>query len=332
MRFTLDKQSGVPLYRQLAAQVRGAIETGVYHEGERLPTEAELFRTTGLSKGTIKAAYEQLRQMGYIRKVQGSGAYVQRPAGEELKTRAAQLSAQLFGELSLLPDISVSQGYALFREELHKAFARTKDVRAALVICAPELITSTSRRLNEVEHFSVTPYLLGDILNGSTLIDEEYDFLLTTQSNSADLIRYTAAMKLNMEKMELTEGSEPVAQVTKVASDTPIGVIYRSTSFYGNICDTLKVLGINNSLISAQEQEAAEVFSELDWGNLALIVPPDYEKNSNQSTADLAQAVEAAGGRVIPFQYVVDRGSLLHLETLVQQLYEEKNRVEHPDI
>lgn len=325
MRFTLDKGNGTPLYRQLAAQMREAIEAGAYREGERLPTEAELFATTGVSKGTIKAAYEELRRIGYIRKVQGSGAYVQRPAGEELKTRAAQLAAGLFDELAPLSSFSVSQAYALFRQELEAEFAGSEDVSIALVICAPELLELTARRLSGVEHLSVHPFVLGDILSGSRLMDGAYDFLLTTQSDSADLIRYAAAMKLRMEKMELTEGSETVSEVTKLPPETTIAVVHRGPSFYGNICDSFRMLGIHNPVISSYEHEVAERFADVPLGELALVVPPDYEKNSNQATLDLAAAVKAAGGTVIPFFYVMDQGSLMHLETLVQELYAIKN-------
>lgn len=328
MRFTLDKGGAVPLYRQLAAQIRSAIETGAYREGQRLPTEAELLCMTGVSKGTIKAAYEELRQIGYIRKVQGSGAYVQRPSGEELKARAAQLATGLFDELSALSGISVSGAYALFLQELETAFASSEDVSAALVICAPELLELTAKRLSGVEHLCVHPFVLGDVLSGSRLMDGAYDFLLTTQSDSVDLIRYAAAMKLRMEKMELTEGSETLSEVTKLSPETTIGVVYRTASFYGNICDSFRMLGLRNPVIAGSEQELVECFAGVELGELALVVPPDYERNSNQATLDLAMAVRAAGGTVIPFYYMMDQGSFLHLETRVQELYAIKNAAE----
>jgi DNA-binding transcriptional regulator YhcF (GntR family) len=54
MKFTLDKNSGAPLYRQLAAQLLSAVEADQYRKGDRLPTEEELVAQTGLSKAPSK--------------------------------------------------------------------------------------------------------------------------------------------------------------------------------------------------------------------------------------------------------------------------------------
>ena len=67
---------GLPKYRQLLQLLRTQILSGELSAGERLPTEEELSRTYGLSRGTVRKAIEQLCAEGLVRTEQGSGSYV----------------------------------------------------------------------------------------------------------------------------------------------------------------------------------------------------------------------------------------------------------------
>src|SRR6476661_952216 len=65
-----------PLNEQLATAVARAIEMGELAAGTRLPAERELARALGLSRTTIVAAYDRLRESGLVRSRQGSGTRV----------------------------------------------------------------------------------------------------------------------------------------------------------------------------------------------------------------------------------------------------------------
>jgi DNA-binding transcriptional MocR family regulator len=65
-----------PLNEQLAAAIARAIERGDLPAGTRLPAERELATEFGLSRTTIVAAYDRLRQSGLVRSRQGSGTRV----------------------------------------------------------------------------------------------------------------------------------------------------------------------------------------------------------------------------------------------------------------
>lgn len=71
-----------PLNEQLGSALSRAIDRGLLPPGTRLPAERELASELGLSRTTIVAAYDRLRQSGIVRSRQGSGTRVvaRRPA------------------------------------------------------------------------------------------------------------------------------------------------------------------------------------------------------------------------------------------------------------
>jgi GntR family transcriptional regulator/MocR family aminotransferase len=76
MRIPLNRQSGVPLYRQIETHLRQEILSGGLAAETRLPASRELAEELGVSRITIKNAYAELESDGLIASRQGSGTYV----------------------------------------------------------------------------------------------------------------------------------------------------------------------------------------------------------------------------------------------------------------
>lgn len=70
----------LPLYRQIAAELRGQIERGTYAPGCRLPSEVTLARRHGVSRGTARRALTELQAVGLTTVTQGKGWFVRRDA------------------------------------------------------------------------------------------------------------------------------------------------------------------------------------------------------------------------------------------------------------
>jgi GntR family transcriptional regulator/MocR family aminotransferase len=72
----LDRGSHIPLYAQIAAEVREMISRGTLKLGDRLPANRELARTLGVNRNTIATAYDELTADGLIRSHIGRGTFV----------------------------------------------------------------------------------------------------------------------------------------------------------------------------------------------------------------------------------------------------------------
>src|SRR6516162_2903708 len=62
----IDRTSPVPLYFQLAQHYEAAIRSGVLKVGSRLDNEVQLAEQLGLSRPTVRAAFQYLSNKGLI--------------------------------------------------------------------------------------------------------------------------------------------------------------------------------------------------------------------------------------------------------------------------
>jgi GntR family transcriptional regulator, arabinose operon transcriptional repressor len=65
-----------PKYQQLYDQLRSEIRTGRWAPGALFPNEAELVKSLGISRNTVRQALIQLVQDGAITRIQGQGTFV----------------------------------------------------------------------------------------------------------------------------------------------------------------------------------------------------------------------------------------------------------------
>ena len=92
---TLDRSQPVPLYWQLYGELQRAILSRQLSAGARLPSSREMAATLGISRNTVKDAYEQLIAEGYLHAGVGSGTYVTNQLPDELlNTRNAEATRQ----------------------------------------------------------------------------------------------------------------------------------------------------------------------------------------------------------------------------------------------
>lgn len=111
LKLVIERDSDIPLYRQLANQLRTFIRTGSLPPGARLPPVREVAAELGLTRLTVHSAYAELQAQGLTDAVVGRGTFVAagaRTSPTSVKTAAppptSWLSHSLLGELNPSPD------------------------------------------------------------------------------------------------------------------------------------------------------------------------------------------------------------------------------------
>jgi GntR family transcriptional regulator len=75
-RFRIDRASPLPVYVQLAEQIRLLIHRGALGAGDPLPTVRELAVALSINANTVTRVYRDLQQEGLLRLERGLGTFV----------------------------------------------------------------------------------------------------------------------------------------------------------------------------------------------------------------------------------------------------------------
>ena len=96
MQFTVHPAAGLPIYEQIAEQVRAGIARGLLRPDDRLPSVRELSQTLVVNPNTIARAYTELEREGVLYTRPGMGVFVaQAPAPLAKRARRERLAAGL---------------------------------------------------------------------------------------------------------------------------------------------------------------------------------------------------------------------------------------------
>lgn len=91
----IEKSNPVPLYWQLAQTIKNQISSGELKPGDKLPTEAWLAETYGLSRVTVRRAVQSLIDNGTLRRKRGESPTVAYPRMSRQTNHFSGLSEDL---------------------------------------------------------------------------------------------------------------------------------------------------------------------------------------------------------------------------------------------
>jgi GntR family transcriptional regulator len=146
-------------YRALAEGLRRAIARGEFSGSKRLPTEAELSASRGVSRQTVRRALQELVAEGLVFRVRGRGTYATPMSGD----------AQYLRSFGSIADLALSLDTTM---ELLGPFERRADVNAAsrMNLSSDQVMVLLIRRFQDSVPFSVSQVFVPlDV--GRTLIE-----------------------------------------------------------------------------------------------------------------------------------------------------------------
>lgn len=122
---SMDRRSGVALWRQIADKIRQGIAAGDFGEGGQLPPETTLAERFGVNRHTVRGAIAALVQEGVLRAEQGRGTFVERRKklsypiakrtrfSEGLRDQAQERRGHLLGQAQEAADARVAAALGL---------------------------------------------------------------------------------------------------------------------------------------------------------------------------------------------------------------------------
>lgn len=297
---SIDRSSDLPAYRQIVRGVLARVRDGSLAPGTRLPGERELASELGIARGTLQKAFAELFRLGVVVSVHGSGTYVADHAATRLRTQPA---------------------------------ASPHDpVRIVGIDCNPEALSIFASQFKDLPHVVFVPRLLDELRTGvsETASLESSDLLLTTTTHEAELRRLLPLLGDRILPVAVSPSQRTVVEMARIPRDSAVGVVCRSERFRRIIEANLVALGLppgpldflsEDVLLRPDRATAGRRLSDFLGTVSVVVVPPDtaLDPADTAFTGPLARFTEE-GGRVVPFEYRIERGSLVHIEEAVERV------------
>jgi len=87
---SIDPNSSVPIYLQIADYIRRAVAAGVYRPGEMIPSLRVLALELTVNPNTIQRAYEELEREGMIHARKGLGMFVTKHGAKSAQSKSEE--------------------------------------------------------------------------------------------------------------------------------------------------------------------------------------------------------------------------------------------------
>ena len=296
------------------------VRDGLLVPGDRLPSERELSESLGVSRGTVKKAYDKLCTNGVTQSIVGSGTFIS--MGQDVIS--AGRKQQALDSIENLVDQLYTGGFSYREIETHfnlvinKYRTLSKLVHIAAVDCSPEALYTFEDQLGYIEQVEIDRILLSDLKDGKYPRGyfNRYDLIVTTSTHYNELIERLPLMRNKIMQAVISPGTQTVIELAGIPKDKTAGVICMSRRYLEVIQTfmTRDVAKKNTLVLDEDNTDINQFLRDKDF----LIFPPAHILDGT-GLEELPQFTEA-GGRIIHFNYQIERGSLIHIEERISNI------------
>ena len=318
--FSVNPELDIPIYRQLADQVRAAVRQGQLTAGQQLPTVQDVSCDLGISIGTIKRAYDELERLGIVEKVQGRGTFVcYRPT--DSGSRKDQAMAAIDEMLDRLEDMGFSPTEVnIFLDlKLRQRAQEDSRIRIAVVECNTENLTRMADQLRRIARVELYSYLVSTVREYPYNLAEDTDLIVTTATHADELEQLLGERK-KVIRVALRLESGCMLELLRLHRGQKVGILCSSLRFGQLLAQTC--VRYAEEVEVAQPQTFESAVSDYLEGKDAILLPADYTRYCSSAACE---AIRRFRGTVILCGYELDEGSFLYLREKTKRMLESKN-------
>jgi DNA-binding transcriptional regulator YhcF (GntR family) len=319
----IDQKSSLPVYRQVMQEVIRRVKEGELKPGDRLPPERELADSLNISRGTVKKAYGELEKNRIIDVIQGRGSFVAKEQDVIVQSRKDRAVHLIENTLDMLEELKFSQReiQTFIHLLMMKREERTMSFRVCVVDCNPEALSVIVKQLQYISHINITQILLDDLIDSpiqqTGLI--EFDVIITTPTHYSELLGLVPNLGDRCLQAVLTPDQQTIIDLASIRSENKLGIICQSTRFKEIIKERLKGFNIPVKDIKNMTMKANSDYRTFLKDRQIIIVPPEGTVIYNREHSAALQEFTNRGGKLIPFNYQIDRGSLIYIEEQISE-------------
>lgn len=327
----IDKDKNKPIYKQLVDEILEDIKQDRLKPEDKLPTERELAERLGISRGTVKKAYKELADNGVIEVIQGSGSYIHNNAimtGNEKRMAAMELIDGVLDKLNNW-NFSVPEILNLVKISIGRKEGEKEKLRIAVIDCNAESLEIFKKQLFYISDISISIFLVETILlddSPETLL-ADYDLILTTVTHYELVAEHIGHLREILVKVAVAPSKDTIVNISRLTPSSSVGIFCRTNKFAQIITDQLAYFIPRLKPVSTHFENTLPAKGDdmLLRQYDAIVVNPDSILLDKDKTDGLLEQYISGGGKIIPFHYLIDNGSLIYLEERIASLLKEKN-------
>ncbi|MCG8571884.1 MAG: GntR family transcriptional regulator, partial [Spirochaetes bacterium] len=320
----IDKNIDVPSYRQLIEQLIKLVQEKKLSPGDKLPAERELAEKLGIARGTIKKAYEELLRLDMVEAVQGKGTFVSLKQNIIHSSRMEQALSIINQTLVQLQDLdfSLQEISNLIDIKIMEREEILDNLHIAAIDCNPEALDIYENQLLFISRVKIRKYLLDNLARDTSLEKtfNHYALILTTSNHYQELKLLLPNEEDKLIQLAVSPSQSTIIQLASISNQKKIGILCESEKFYRIIHHHLENLNFISANIEVSffnhKMNNDQFIAQQD----ILIIPPGYSFDQLVDQTSVFQQFRQKGGKIIRFDYQIERGSLLYIEERIKQL------------
>ena len=326
----LDKTSKKPLYQQLIDDILLKIKNGSLKPKDKLPTERELAEQLHISRGTVKKAYKELESDGVIEVIQGSGTYIynnKNISASEKNKLATALVDNLLEKLYRW-DFSAEEISGLLKAGLSQRASTQNLARLAIIDCNMESLEIFKKQLLYISGISISAFSVETILLEDNPEDflSSYDLILTTTTHYRQIAEHIGNTVSKLVKVAVAASKDTLLSLSRLSDSSRVAVICGTNKFAQIIIDQIVYFVSKSDTVDTYFEDSLDFEYKLSLLQQydAVIINPDSLYVAEEKNKQALDTYVQKGGTLIPFQYLIDNGSLIYIEERISQLFEQK--------
>lgn len=327
--FVIDKTSPQPIIQQIFDNISQMIFCGQLSPGEKLPPERELAQKLGISRGTIKRAYFRLAQANMIEIRQGSGSYVL-ASGNALETNRKKEAGEIVEEA-----VTKLQAMGIPDREIHalvnlrlSAAAGVHKINIMVLSNNHEILGELEKQLSYLSSGSLFFFTLSYLTLENIQKNPDplhmlvnYDLIIVTSIDYEATTRMVPELRHKIIEATITPCTGTIVEIAALPRNVGINVLYRTGTFLRMVTKTLASLGFSQEYIFPWHENAYTPANHFIKGVRAVINFNESPVYVDESFKEANEKFVREGGRLIYFEYRIDRSSLLYIEDRIQRLF-----------
>lgn len=325
MRVVIDNKSNIPIYKQIVDSIYKDIKIGILTVDYKLPPVRDLAEEIGISKGTIKHAYDELERLGVIKMIQGRGSFVLGKEDDEVtskKERAMQAIDKMLNELSEL-GFSSREMEIYIHLKLRSIEEKYEMVKVAVVDCNPEALNVIYKQIGKLNYVDVVKFSLHDMSMIYEKLNEEYDLIITTSTHYTEVLQFIGE-KEKLARMAMSPSEKTVIALAKIPDDKKVGILSASDQFAQIIKNNCFGFGKWTKQLDVQLFGNSKETEEFMQGNDIFLLPQNYTQFCNHKEKELLLQMERKNKKMIIYDYKIDQGSFMYIEELIKKCVNQK--------